>query len=298
LSCVIDAKEQCQVMTCDVPGAFMQVNVDEVVHVRLVGPLAILLTKVDSMLYTKYMTTEKGKPVLYVQLQKALYGTLSAAMLFWKDLSGHLSKDGFKPNPYDSCVTNKMVDGMQCTVLWHVDDLKISHVDGNVNEAVLDKLNSWYGKETALTVTRGDIHEYLGMTIDYGTKGQVKIRMEDYVESMLEDVPTDMDGTATTPAALHLFKVDEAAKDLTQERSEMFHSITAKLLFLCKRARPDIQTPIAFLCTRVLKPNDGDYSKLRRVVKYRRGSKEMCLTLESDNLQVIKWWIDVSQVVF
>jgi hypothetical protein len=108
LSCAIDAKEGRQVMTCDVPGAFMQVDVDEVVHVRLVGPLAELLTKVDPKLYTKYVTTEHGKSVLYVQLQKALYGTLSAAMLFWKDLSGHLLKHGFKPNPYDSCVMNKM----------------------------------------------------------------------------------------------------------------------------------------------------------------------------------------------
>jgi hypothetical protein len=57
---------------------------------------------------------------MYVQLQKALYGTLSAALLFWKDLSGHLHNEGFEPNPYDSCVMNKMVDGKQCTVLWHV----------------------------------------------------------------------------------------------------------------------------------------------------------------------------------
>jgi hypothetical protein len=189
LSCVIDAKERRKVMTCDIPGAFMQVDVDDVVHVRLVGPLAELLTKVDPDLYTKYMTTEHGKPVLYVQLQKALYGTLTAAMLFWKDLSGHLSKEGFKPNAYDSCVMNKRVDGSQCTVLWHVDDLKISHTpDGDVNEGVLERLNGRYGKETPLTVTLGDIHDYLGMTIDYSTNGKVMIRMDDYVESMLDDV--------------------------------------------------------------------------------------------------------------
>jgi hypothetical protein len=155
LSCVIDAKERRKVMTADVPGAFMQVDVDEVVHVRLVGPLAVLLIKVDPTLYTKYMTTEHGKPVLlYVQLQKAMYGTLSAAMLFWKDLlCGLLSKEGFEPNPYDRCVMNKMVNGNQCTVLWHVDNLKILHVDESVNEGVLGILNARYGKETPLTVT-------------------------------------------------------------------------------------------------------------------------------------------------
>lgn len=47
----------------------MQVDVDEVVHVRLQGPLAELLTKVDPKLYTKYMGTERGKSVTYVQLQ-------------------------------------------------------------------------------------------------------------------------------------------------------------------------------------------------------------------------------------
>ncbi len=93
-------------------------------------------------------------------------------MLFWKDLMVHLSKEGFVVNPYDSWVMNKMTDGKQCTVLWHVDDLKISHVNCNVIEGVLARLNERYGKENPLTVTRGDIHEYLGMTIDYGTVGR------------------------------------------------------------------------------------------------------------------------------
>ena len=81
-------------MTCDVPGAFMQVDVDEVVHVRLTGAMAELLAKVDPALYNKYIVTEHGKPSIYVQLQKALYGTLSAALLFWKDLSEHLKGEG------------------------------------------------------------------------------------------------------------------------------------------------------------------------------------------------------------
>jgi hypothetical protein len=141
LSCVIDAKERRKVITCDVPGAFMQVDINEVVHVRLEGALAELLTKVDPVLYTEYLVQENGKTILYVQLDKALYGTLSASLLFWKDLTGHLLGDGFVPNPYDSCVMNKMVNGFQCTVLWHVDDLKISHVDGSVCEKVVDLLN-------------------------------------------------------------------------------------------------------------------------------------------------------------
>jgi hypothetical protein len=83
LSSIIDAKERRYVVTADIPGAFMQADMDEVIHMKLEGPLAKLLTRVDPLLYEKYVVTEKGKPVLYVQLMKALYGTLQAALLFW-----------------------------------------------------------------------------------------------------------------------------------------------------------------------------------------------------------------------
>jgi hypothetical protein len=192
---------------------------------------------------------------------------------------------------------NKVVDGKQCTVLFHVDDLKVSHVDSRVTEGVLDQLNVRYGKETSPTVTRGDIHEYLGMTIDYSTEGKVVIRMEDFVEDLIDEVPEDMDGTATTPATEWLFKVNENAEALDKGATELFHSVTAKFSFVCKRARPDIQTPIAFLCTRVRNPDVDDYKKLRRVVGYLRGTKKVALTLEADDLQVIKWWIDASFAV-
>ena len=69
------------------------------------------------------------------------------------------------------------------------------------NELILDRLNGWYGTETPLTVTRGDIHEYMAMTIDYGTKGKVMIRMDDYVTNIIDEASDDMDGLAATLAA-------------------------------------------------------------------------------------------------
>ena len=47
--------------------------------------MAELLTRVDPSKYRTYMSEENRKQVLYVELQKALYGTLQAALLFWKD---------------------------------------------------------------------------------------------------------------------------------------------------------------------------------------------------------------------
>jgi hypothetical protein len=297
LTCTIDAKERRTVVTADIPGAFMQTDVDELIHVRLEGPLATLLAKVDPKLYDRYIEYEKGKPVMYVKLKKALYGTLQAAMLFWKDLSGHLVSWGFEINPYDWCVANKMIDGKQCTVVWHVDDLKLSHVDPEVVEKLLDQLNGVYGKRTPLVTTRGKVHDYLGMTLDFSQDGAVKVIMKDFIEAMLDDLPEDMAGEAATPAAAHLFTVSSKPELLDESTAEMFHHNTAKLLYLSRRARPDVQTAVAFLTTRVKAPDKDDYRKLRRAMQYLRGSIDLVLTLEADDLHLLKWWIDASYAV-
>ena len=65
---------------------------------------------------------------MYVQRSKALYRLLKSALDFYNKLRGDLEDHGFEIN-YDPCVANKMVNGKQMIVIWHVDDLKVSHVD-------------------------------------------------------------------------------------------------------------------------------------------------------------------------
>ena len=92
--------------TVDIPGAFMQADMDEVVHVKLKGKMVDLLVKIKPKLYRKYVLIKKGKPILYIELKKALYRTLQAALLFWQKLSKQLEDWGFEINPYGWCITN------------------------------------------------------------------------------------------------------------------------------------------------------------------------------------------------
>jgi len=115
--------------------------------------------------------------MLYVQLKKALYGTLQAELIFWKLLSNTLQEWDFKINKYDRCVTNKMINGKQCTIIWPVNELKISLKKAVVDE-VLKKLSEKFGKEIPLTSARGNVLEYLSMSIDYRQKGKVKLSIK------------------------------------------------------------------------------------------------------------------------
>jgi hypothetical protein len=97
-------------------------------------------------------------------------------------------------------------------------------------------------------VNHGTVHEYLGMTIDFSMGGKVKFIMNDYmyVEVLIDEIPEEFTGHAATPAANHLCQVNYKAEKLNDENSEKFHHLTAKLLYLSKRARPDLQTAVAF----------------------------------------------------
>jgi len=296
LSCAIYAKEGRYVAVTDIPGAFLHADMNQDVHMLLEGTIAELIVKLEPKLYRKYIWRNKSdKPMLYVNLRKALYGTMQAALLFWELLSNTLKEWGFKVNDYDQCVVNKTINGRQRTIIWHVDDLKISHIDKKVVEDIIKLLNEKFGRESPLTTTRGRVLEYLGMTLDYSTKGKVKISMYDYIDKLLTELPSDMNGSAKTPAASHLFNVNKDTKKLQEESDQLLHHLVAKLLYLSRRTRQDIQMAVAFLCTRVKSPDEDDYKKLTRVMQYLRAHKDITLTLEPG--EQLNWWVDSSYAV-
>ena len=166
-------------------------------------------------------------------------------------------------NEYDWCVMNKMVSGRQCTVAWYVDDIKMSHENQQVLEDLLTLLNDEFGKEAPLTITQGKMHDYLGMVIDYTVPGKVKFTMKDFIQGVLDECPGElMKGASATLAANHLFNVNPDCNKLGEEKASQFHHLTAKLLYLSKRARPDLQTAVSFLTTRVREPDKDDCKKL------------------------------------
>ena len=111
---------------------------------KLRDKIVELLVQLEPTMYQKYVIVgPNGEPILYVRLLKALYGLLRSALLFYKKLRGDLKRMGFEVNPYDPCVANKMINGSQMTVTWHVDDLKISHKDEKELTKFISELGSF-----------------------------------------------------------------------------------------------------------------------------------------------------------
>ena len=81
---------------------------------------------------------------LLVQFQNALYGTMVASLLYYCKFTKSLTDVGFKINPYDPCVANKMINGQQMTICDHVDDCKLIHCRRKVNDRTIKWLRQEY----------------------------------------------------------------------------------------------------------------------------------------------------------
>jgi hypothetical protein len=96
-----------------------------------------------------------------------------------------------------------------CTMVWHVDDLKISTAETRVVDDFIRDLEKELGKDTPLCKSRGKLHDYLGMILDFSVQAERHVNMTNYVKMVLANAPDDMQGTMTTPMANHFYKVNE-----------------------------------------------------------------------------------------
>ena len=144
-SIAIDAKENRDVATADVAGAYLKTEMKDFVIVKVAGESSNIMCKVNPT-FKKFITWERRKPVIYMRLKKALYGCMQSALLWYDTFKQQLEKDGFVLNPYDPCVANKDIKGKQCTILWYVDDSKVSHEDSRVVTSVIESIEKRFGK--------------------------------------------------------------------------------------------------------------------------------------------------------
>jgi hypothetical protein len=135
--------------------------------------------------------------------------------------------------------------------------------------------------------------------MEFNEDGTLDISMIKYLKNVINEFPKIIKGRAATPAHEKLFVIrdENEARPLKEDQALAFHHTVAQLLFMATRARRDIQTAVAFLTTRVKSPDEDDWGKLKRVLKYLNGTKYLKLKLSVDNLGMLKWYVDGSHNV-
>ena len=149
------------------------------------GKFVDIMCKVNPE-YEKSVTYEKGNKVLYMQL-----------------------------NPYEQCISNKVIDEHQCIIGWFVDSNKDSHTDDNAKPIIDDNIEEKFGK---LSRTTGKKHTFLGMKIEFIGGKKVALSMPHHVDKALEDFGETQKGNVVNPTISQLLTVTNEAKELDDKK--------------------------------------------------------------------------------
>lgn len=263
------AKSESRFMaTIDVGSAYLNADMSK-------EDVIMILDKTVAEQYVKVrpevanMLNEKGE--LYVKLQKALYGSLQASKLWYDNISSFLIKNEYVANKTDTCVFNKWVGDKCITVGIYVDDLLITATVKKLIKQLKDALIKEYKEVNYID---GDKITYLGMLLDNSHKKYISITMPQFIDDIISDMQIGKDDVSNTPASTKLFNILDNDELLSDDERERFHTNVAKLLYLGKRARPDILLAATFLCTRVRSPGKDDLKKLNRCARYLNKTKK------------------------
>jgi hypothetical protein len=290
---LIDVLEQRFVATIDIKGAFLKAKVpnDMELIVKMYGELAQAFVELNP----NFQLDENG--MLYLRCVKALYGHIEAARLFYDELDNSLiNKMHFVKNKYDPCVYNKDTEDGKVTIRTHVDDLKVSSKKRRQIQIVVDQLTKIY-KE--ITVHEGEVHDYLGMIMEHDRETRsVRISVTKYISDTIDGFINEESGIdlkiMTTPATNNLFKTRQEVDGLSRQQAGLFHAVVAKLLFVAKRARPDILLAISFLTMRVKNLDQDDWKKLLRVLGYLKGTLDLSFSVSCEKMDKLTWYVDGS----
>jgi hypothetical protein len=121
--------------------------------------------------------------------------------------------------------------------------------------------------------------------------------MRKYIEEAIELFGEDVSKNVTSAATKKLFEITAATPALNTVWADVFHSVVAKLLWVMKRSRPDIETAISFLCTRVSKSDEDDWAKLKRLLQFLSQTIDDVRVVAADDLSKLLTWVDASYAI-
>jgi hypothetical protein len=143
-----------------------------------------------------------------------------------------------------------------------------------------------------VTLETGKRHSYLGMQLEF-LAGKVHVDMSSYMEKVLDFYAKVLE-PRRVPGKKGVFLVSESLAAVSLDEKQRFHAVVAKLLYLAKRAKPDIITVVSFLCTRVKAPKMEDVEKLEYLLGYLHRTESRSMVLEPRKPLFVEAYIDAS----
>lgn len=227
--------------------------------------------------------SDKNQDHLVCKLNKSIYGLKQSARAWNTKLNKILIEDGFIRSNADYCLYSKQEEENWVYIIVYVDDLIIASKAEKQISRIREKL------ETEFEVSDlGDLKFYLGINIVRDANKIFSIHQKTYICKILERFGLQDAKISNIPLDPGYEKRKEENSCLTNNLK--YRSALGALLYISNFTRPDIAVAVSILSRRISNPTEADWTEVKRVLRYLKGSADLKLMLgnPTDNLSQSK----------
>ena len=208
------------------------------------------------------------------KLHKALYGLKQAPRAWFNKFTNFLLEYGFTCSSADPSLFTYHHGDQTMALLLYVDDVLVTGNSQSLVDALITALSLQFAMKDM-----GDIHYFLGIQAQYHDHG-LFLNQSAYAEKILREAGMDTANPMPTPLPSRL---DAAFKDTELfSAPTYFRSLAGRLQYLTL-TRPDIQFAVNFVCQRMHAPTITDFTHLKRILRYIRGTTAYGIHLHKDS---------------
>lgn len=255
----------------DIKTAFLNGDLEEVIYMR--QPPG-------------YEVNNNKNEVLVCKLQKSLYGLKQAARCWNSKLFDVLKQEGFVQGHADPCLLKLQIENGYIFILVYVDDILVTTKNDKDFEMVEKLLKSNF----ELT-NLGEVNFYLGVKIERANDGFYNIDQSQYIDSIVSRAGLKDSKISKIPIDVGYINMDR--KNCTiMENNDKYQELIGCLIYLSVNSRPDISAAVSILSQHVSQPTEQDWTELKRLIKYIKGTRDMKLKLGSNRSENLIGYVD------
>lgn len=213
-----------------------------------------------------------GKENYVCKLNRSLYGLKQSARCWNLRINKILIDSGFRRGKAEPCLYVKSDTNSITYVLIYVDDIIVASKTDEQIEDVLRILKSHF----AITEL-GDLRLYLGIEVSYNN-GLYYLSQERYIEKILNEF--DLQDVKISSIPMDPGYLKETTNNLL-ENNILYRKAIGSLLYISNNTRPDIAFAVSILSRKITCPNERDWTEVKRVLKYLKGTKDLKLLVGS-----------------
>jgi hypothetical protein len=230
---------------------------------------AFLYSLLDEIVYVEQPEgfVVPGKEDYVCLLKKALYGLKQSPRAWFHLIAEVLVEFDFKQSESDPCIWIHENDkGERIYIALYVDDLLIAGENDDDIATIKRRLSERFEMKDL-----GIAEKFLGMEIEYGNDGSIKIHQHQYIQQLLECHGMGECNAVVTPldttVKLSSIKDDEAPADPHE-----YARIVGGLMFAACVTRPDIACAVGQLSQFLNNPSSIHMHAAKRVLRYLQGT--------------------------